>query len=206
MPNVKTIFGFNGLILLLVLALSALLGGSIDGLFLPPCRATFPGAGLFFLMFQMLFYLSVMVCIFSFGILRIVQPGRPENRLILGSALLIGFFLLNEVFRTHIHLGRAGFPKWTILIIYLMAGVTYALTFRRQIKSTPYPLLLSGVALLLAAFFAEALPLKDEGLASLIEGIPKLLSAVNIALYFWTLCQHWVLRALNFSEAKLPSS
>ncbi|MEG4085651.1 hypothetical protein [Microcoleus sp. POL10_C6] len=150
----------------------------------------------------MLFYLSVMVCAFTFGLLRIIQPHRPENRFILYSALFAGCFLFNEVFRTHVHLGRAGFPKGTIVIFYAVLAIAYGLTFRRQIPSTPYALLLSGVGLLFVAFFAEALPLKNEIVSSLVEGIPKLLSGINIALYFWFLCQSLIVRSLNFSNTK----
>jgi hypothetical protein len=59
-------------------------------------------------------------------------------------------------------------------------------------------LLVSGVGLLFLAFFAEALRLKDEAISSLLEGIPKLLSGVNIALYFWFVCKDLILRSLNF--------
>jgi hypothetical protein len=203
MANYRTVFFFNSLTLLLiglVTACLSLFGSSIKGLFLPPCLATYPGAGFFFLTFQMLFYLAVMVCIFTFGLLKLIQPDRPENRFILYSALFVGCFLFNEVFRTHIHLGRAGFPKVTIVIFYAVLAIAYGLTFRRQIKSTPYPLLLSGVGLLFVAFFAEALPVQNEIVASLLEGVPKLLSGVNIALYFWFLCQDTIVRAIDFSQ------
>lgn len=200
MANYRIVVWLNSLAVFLVGVVSLTLNGfgsSVTGLFFPPCLATYPGAGFFFLMFQMLFYFCVMVCIFSFGLLRNTQPNRPENQFILGSAAVTGFFLFNEVFRTHVHLGRAGFPKVTIVIIYAVAAAAYGLTFRRQIKSTPYFLLISGVGLLFLAFFAEALPLKDEVISSLIEGIPKLLSGVNIALYFWFVCQSLILRSLD---------
>jgi hypothetical protein len=203
MADYRTVLFFNSLTLLLVGLVTAclsLFGSSVKGLFLPPCLATYPGAGFFFLAFQMLFYLSVMVCIFTFGLLKIIQPDRPENRFILYSALFVGCFLFNEVFRTHIHLGRAGFPKVTIVIFYAVLAIAYGVTFRRQIKSTPYPLLLSGVGLLFVAFFAETLPVKNEIFASLLEGVPKLLSGVNIALYFWFLCQGAIVRSLDFSQ------
>ena len=203
MAKYKIVFWLNSLAILLVGVISLVMSGfgsSVKGLFFPPCLATYPGAGFFFLMFQMLFYFSVMVCIFSFGLLRTTQPHRPENQFILGSAIVTGFFLFNEVFRTHVHLIRAGFPKVTIVIIYVVTAAIYGLTFRRQIKSTPYFLLVSGVGLLFLAFFAEALPLKDEIISSLVEGIPKLLSGVNIALYFWLVCKGLILRSLNFSQ------
>ncbi|NJK68600.1 MAG: hypothetical protein HC789_04980 [Microcoleus sp. CSU_2_2] len=203
MANYRIVVWLWSLAILLVGVVSVILNGfgsSVTGLFFPPCLATYPGAGFFFLMFQMLFYFSVMVCIFSFGLLRTTQPNRPENQFILGSALVTGFFLFNEVFRTHVHLGRAGFPKVTIVIIYAVAAAAYGLTFRRQIKSTPYFLLISGVGLLFLAFFAEALPLKNQVISSLLEGIPKLLSGVNIALYFWFVCQGLILRSSGFSK------
>ncbi|MEG4025992.1 hypothetical protein [Microcoleus sp. S13C4] len=93
--------------------------------------------------------------------------------------------MFNEVFRTHVHLGGAGFPKITIVIFYALLAIAYRLAFRRQIRSTPYALLRIGVGLLFVAFFAEALPLKNEIISSLVEGIPKLLSRINIALYLW---------------------
>jgi hypothetical protein len=203
MAKYRIVFWLNSLAILLVGVVSLVMSGfdaSVKGLFFPPCLATYPGAGFFFIMFQMLFYFSVMVCIFSFGLLRTTQPNRPENQFILGSAIVTGFFLFNEVFRTHVHLVRAGFPKFTIVIIYAVTAAIYGLTFRRQIKSTPYFLLVSGVGLLFLAFFAEALPLKDEVISSLVEGIPKLLSGVNIALYFWLVCKGLILRSLNFSQ------
>ncbi|MEG4146949.1 hypothetical protein [Microcoleus sp. Pol12B5] len=203
MANYKTVFLFNSLTLVLVGIVTAclnLFGFSVKGLFLPPCSATYPGAGFFFLAFQMLFYLSVMVCAFTFGLLRIIQPDRPGNRFLLYSALFAGCFLFNEVFRTHVHLGRAGFPKVTIVIFYAVLAIAYGLTFRRHIPSTPYALLLSGVGLLFVAFFAEALPLKNEIVSSLLEGIPKLLSGINIALYFWFVCQDLIVRSFNFSN------
>lgn len=205
MVNYRIVVWLNSLAVFLVGVVSLTLNGfgsSVTGLFFPPCLATYPGAGFFFLMFQMLFYFSVMVCIFSFGLLRNTQPNRPENQFILGSAAVTGFFLFNEVFRTHVHLGRAGFPKVTIVVIYAVAAAAYGLTFRRQIKSTPYFLLISGVGLLFLAFFAEALPLKDEIVSSLVEGIPKLLSGINIALYFWFVCQSLILRTtIDFSNS-----
>ena len=205
MANYRTVLLFNGLTLLLVGLVTgclSLFGSSVKGLFLPPCLATYPGAGFFFLGFQMLFYLSVMVCAFTFGLLRIMQPDRPENRFILYSALFTGCFLFNEVFRTHIHLGRAGFPKVTIVIFYAVLAIAYGLAFRRQIRSTPYPLLVSGVGLLFVAFFAEALPVKHEIISSLLEGIPKLLSGTNIALYFWFVCQGLIVRSSGFYNNK----
>ncbi|NJM59504.1 MAG: hypothetical protein HC849_03825 [Oscillatoriales cyanobacterium RU_3_3] len=104
MADYRTVFLFNSLTLLLVglvtLCLS-LFGSSVKGLFLPPCLATYPGAGFFFLAFQMLFYLSVMVCIFTFGLLKIIQPDRPEIDLFyIRHCLSVAFYLMRFFGRT----------------------------------------------------------------------------------------------------------
>src|SRR4028119_2504379 len=176
MANYRIVFLLNTLAVLLVGVVSLVLNGfgsSVKGLFFPPCLATYPGAGFFFLMFQMLFYFSVMVCVFSFGLLGTTQPNRPENQFILGSAIVTGFFLFNEVFRTHVHLGRAGFPKVTIVIIYAVAAAVYGLTFRRQIKSTPYFLLVSGVGLLFWHFLRKHCPGKMRQFLALLRVFPS---------------------------------
>lgn len=85
MANYRTVLLFNSLTLVLVGLVTAclsLFGSSVKGLFLPPCSATYPGAGSFFLAFQMLFYLSVMVCAFTFGLLRIIVISNKKETLL----------------------------------------------------------------------------------------------------------------------------
>lgn len=208
MASLRVVFFWNSVVVLLVGVVSlATLGlnlfdGSVKGLFFPPCLATYPGAGLFFLAFQMLFYLAVMICLFTYGLLRLTQPHRQENKFILCSALFTGYFLFNEVFRTHIHLGRLGLPKVLVVASYFGLAIVYGIIFHKQIQQTPYLLLVSGVALLGLAFLVEGLmtqlDLGNDHLESLLEGTPKLLSGVNTALYFWFTCQEKLLRSINF--------
>lgn len=211
MTSFRVVFFWNSVVVLLVGVVSlATLGlnlfdGSVRGLFFPPCLATYPGAGLFFLAFQMLFYLGVMICLFTYGLLRLTQPGRQENKFILYSALFTGYFLFNEVFRTHVHLGRMGIPKVLVVASYFGLAIVYRIIFRKQIQQTPYLLLVSGVALLGIAFLAEGLmtqlDLGNDNLESILEGIPKLLSGINTALYFWFTCRDKLLRSVNFSRS-----
>lgn len=211
MVNMKTVFLLNWVTIVvvgLITLVISLCGGSVKGLFSPPCSATYPGAGFFFLAFQMSFYVAVMVCAFTYGLLRKMHPGQPENRFILTSALLTGFFLFNEVFRTHVHLGRAGFPKVTVVIVYALLALFYALAYKRIIRATPYTVLLCGVGLLFMAFVAEALHLQNELLSTLLEGIPKMLSGVNCALYYWIVCHGLVVRELELKgiEKTVPGT
>ena len=55
MANYRIVFLLNTLAVLVVAVVSLALNGfgsSVKGLFFPPCLATYPGAGFFFLMFH----------------------------------------------------------------------------------------------------------------------------------------------------------
>jgi hypothetical protein len=140
-----------------------------------------------------------IVCAFSFALLKTIQPRRKENLFILCSALLTGGFLLNEIFRIHIILLVAGVPKLMTILVYAIIAGGYGLAFSSTIKSTPYILLLTGIGLLFFAIAVDSLHLGFDTIASLLEGVPKLFSEINIALYFWYVCYREVLRSLNWA-------
>jgi hypothetical protein len=87
-----------------------------------------------------------IVCAFSFGLLKTIQPRRKENLFILCSALLTGGFLINEIFRIHIILLAAGVPKLMTILVYAIIAGGYGLAFISKIKSTPYIRPLAKVA------------------------------------------------------------
>jgi hypothetical protein len=53
------------------------------------------------------------------------------------------------------------------------------------------------MGLLFFAIAVDSLHLGFDAIASLLEGVPKLFSEINIALYFWYVCYREVLRSLN---------
>lgn len=207
MTTYRSVFWLNSLSFLLVLALiiyTKLFGPSAGVLFSPPIAPEAPSIGLLTHTFQLLCSVPAIVCAFSFALLRTIQPGRKENLFILFSALVTGGFLLNEIFRIHIFLlVEAGVPKLMTSFVFASVAVAYGFAFKRQIKSTPYILLLSGMGLLFFAIAIDSLKLHGDGLPSLLEGVPKLFSEINIALYFCYVCYGEVLRSLN---RKLDSS
>jgi hypothetical protein len=203
MTNYRSVFWLNSLSLLLVAALivySKVFGPSVSTLFLPPPSPTSPNARLLTHTFQILCSVPPIVCAFSFGLLKTIQPQNKQNVFILCSALITGGFLINEIYRIHILVGLiAGVPKLAVILVYAIAAGGYGFAFRRTIQSTPYILLLTGMGLLLTGISVDSLHLGFDGIPSLLEGIPKLFSEINIALYFWYVCYREVVRSLKAS-------
>ena len=171
-------------------------GSSVGGLFLPPFTFSEPDIGFLTRTFQLLCSVPVIVCAFTFGLLKTIEPRGKNNVFILCSALLTGGFLINEIFRIHIYLiSFAGIPKLVTSLVYGLVAAVYGFAFRRTIKSTPYFLLLTGMGLLFIGIVVDSLKLHGHGIPGLLEGLPKLFSEINIALYFWYVCYGEILRS-----------
>lgn len=201
MTTYRSAFLLNSLSLLLVVALiiyAKLSGPSVASLFLHP--ASSPDLDVAFLThtFQILCSVPPLVCGFSFALLRTIQPHRQENVFILCSALLTGGFLLNEIYRIHIVLVIAGIPKPTVILVCGIVAIAYGLAFRQQIQATPYFMLLTGTGLLFIGITVDSLHLGEEAIPTLLEGIPKLFSEINVALYFWFVCYKKILQTFNY--------
>ncbi len=202
MKTYRSVFWLNSLSLLLVVALigyTKLFGPSVGALFLQPPSSPYFNVALLTHTFQILCSVPPIVCAFSFGLLRTIQPRRRENLFILCSALLTGGFLINEIYRIHIILAIAGIPKLMTVLVYAIVLIAYASAFNRRIRSTPYIVLVTGLVLLFFGITVDSLRLGSEGIPVLLEGIPKLFSEINIALYFCYVCYWEVMRALNSS-------
>ena len=201
MTNYRSVFWLNTLSFLVVAALivySKLFGPSVSSLFLQPPSYSSPNVALLTHTFQTLCAVPPIVCAFTFGLLKTIQPWNKQNKFILYSALITGGFLINEIFRVHILLGMlAGIPKLVVILVYAIVAIAYGLAFWRTIQLTPYILLLTGMGLLFLGIAVDSLRLGSHGLPSLLEGIPKLFSEINIALYFWYVCYCEIVRSLN---------
>ncbi|MBD2169588.1 hypothetical protein H6G04_35115 [Calothrix membranacea FACHB-236] len=199
----KNILLFNSLCLLLVIAFiiyNKAFDVSVGGLFLPPPPPTYPGAGLFTHGFQLLCCIPPVVCAFSFSLIKAITPNNKYNKFLLYSAILTAGYLINGIYRVHIILLGFGIPKLLTIFMYAIIATLYGLTFKRQIKSTPYIILIAGLALLFIAITVDSLHLSGDGTPSLLEGIPKLLSGLNVALYFWFVSYREVLHSLQSAK------
>lgn len=194
----------NFLFVLLVVVLviyAKVFGSSVGALFLPPLTLPEPDYGFLTRTFQLLCSVPTIVCAFTFVLLKAINPRGKNNLFIFCSALLTGGFLMNEIFRIHIYLlAFGGIPKPLTSLVYGLIALGYGLAFRRNIKLTPYLLLLTGMGLLFVGILVDSLKLEGDGVPNLLEGIPKLFSEINIALYYWYVCYGEIQRSLTFQR------
>lgn len=181
----------NLVVLLLILALiagvdRAKLNSSL--LFYPPATPPTPIAGLLTHSFQLLCCLPPIVCLFSYALLSPEPIFSNSRHFLLFSGIITGIFAINEIFRIHIILLYFNIPKFLTISVYALAILIYSLVFWRQITQTSHQILILALALLTFAIAVDFIQIKNQGFASLSEGIPKLLSAVNLASYFWDVC------------------
>ncbi|MCU0543321.1 MAG: hypothetical protein MUE44_14300 [Oscillatoriaceae cyanobacterium Prado104] len=183
---------FSLLLVGLLVFFSQVSGLKVSDLFFHPYFSQHPNVALLTRTFQILCSVPVIVCTFTYGITEKIQPRHPENRFILFSAILTGAFLLNEIYRLHIYMIGVGIPKLGVSLLYAIALFSYGWFFRQELRLTPYHILLAGLGLLFFAIGIDALNLKSKIIASLLEGVPKLFSEINIAFYYWYVCHGFI--------------
>jgi hypothetical protein len=207
MVKYRSIWWLNGLCLLVVLALLAYtryFNRSAGALFMPPHLPHSLNEGLLTNIFQLLCAVPPFICAFTFALLKKVNPENKKNKFVFYSTLLTLGFLINEKFRIHIvFLTVFGIPKFLTILVYALLGLCYGITFRREIKSTPYILLMVGLGLLISGVFVDLLQL-GSGQASPLEGIPKLFSGINVAIYFWLVCYIETINSFKLGERGKP--
>jgi hypothetical protein len=170
-------------------------GLKVSDLFFNPYFSPNPNVALLTRTFQILCSVPVIVCTFTYKLAQSIQPRTSENRFILFSALLTGGFLLNEIYRIHIYMVAVGIPKLGVSLLYAVVFSSYGWFFRRELQFTPYQILLAGLALLFFAIGVDSLHLKNKIFSSLLEGVPKLFSEINIAFYYWYVCKCFLQKA-----------
>ncbi|MBD2498356.1 hypothetical protein [Nostoc sp. FACHB-280] len=154
----KIIFRLNSFCLLLIIAFiiyNKIFDISVGGLFLPPAAPPYFGAGMFTLGFQILCSIPPIICAFSFTLLKTLKPNNISNQFLLYSAILTAGYLLNEIYRLHIIFLQFGIPKLVTIFCYAIISSLYGLAFRRQIKSTPYIILIASLVLLFGVDLAK---------------------------------------------------
>ena len=179
----------------LLILLTQLSGLKVSDLFFHPYFSPNPNVALLTRTFQILCSVPVIVCTFTYGLAQTIQPRHSENRFILFSALLTGGFLLDQIYRIHIYMVALGIPKLGVSLLYAVFLSSYGWFFRRELELTPYKVLLAGLGLLFFAIGVDSLHLKNKIFSSLLEGVPKLFSEINIAFYYWYVCKCFLQKA-----------
>src|SRR4028119_1955194 len=179
----------------LVIIFTQLSGLKVSDLFFHPYFSSNPNVALLTRTFQILCSVPVIVCTFTYGLAQSIQPRNLENRFILFSALLTGGFMLNHSYRIHIYMIALGLPKLGVSLLYAVVLCSYGWFFRREVQLTPYQILLAGLGLFFFAIGVDSLHLKNKIFSSLLEGVPKLFSEINIGFYYWYVCKCFLLQA-----------
>ncbi|MEG5035643.1 hypothetical protein [Microcoleus sp. AT3-D2] len=179
----------------ILIIFTQLSGLKVSDLFFQPYFSPNPNVALLTRTFQILCSVPVIVCTFTYGLAKTLQPRPVENRFILFSALLTGGFLLNQIYRIHIYMIAIGIPKLGVSLLYAVVLSSYGWFFRRELQLTPYQILLAGLGLLFFAIGVDSLHLKNKMFSSLLEGVPKLFSEINIAFYYWYICKCFLQKA-----------
>ncbi|MEG3850317.1 hypothetical protein QT971_24430 [Microcoleus sp. herbarium19] len=188
---------FSILLVGLLIFFTQFFGLKVSDLFFHPYFSPNPNVALLTRTFQILCAVPVIVCTFTYGLAKTIQPRHPDNQFILFSALVTGGFLLNEIYRIHIYMIGVGMPKLGVCLLYAVILSSYVWCFRRELKSTPYQILLTALGLLFLAIGVDTLKLQNQIIASLLEGVPKLFSEINIAFYYWYVCKCFVEKAVR---------
>lgn len=183
---------FSLLLVLGLIIITEYSGLQVSDLFFNPYFSPNPNVALLTRTFQILCAVPVIVCTFTYGLAKSSNPRLLGNQFILFSALLTGGFLLNEIYRIHIYMIGVGIPKLGVCLLYAVVLSSYGWFFQRELKLTPYKILLVGLGLLFLAIGIDTLKLKSQILASLLEGVPKLFSEINIAFYYWYVCKSFL--------------
>ncbi|HEY9296028.1 MAG TPA: hypothetical protein VIQ31_06580 [Phormidium sp.] len=183
------------LVVALLIIITQISGLKVSDLFFQPYFSPNLTVALLTRTFQILCSVPVIVCTFTYGLAKTLQPRNPENRFILFSALLTGGFLLNQIYRIHIYIIAVGIPKLGVSLLYAIVLFSYGWFFRRELHLTPYQILLTGLGLLFLAIGVDSLHLKNKIFSSLLEGVPKLFSEINIAFYYWYVCKCFLLKS-----------
>lgn len=191
----RTCLWLNGLFLLLMVILigyAKLEGLSAKELFLHPLAYPHIATASLTRLFQLLCAVPPIVCFFTYGLLSHQRSSSSEKQFILCSALITGGFLLNEIYRIHIYVAETGIGKLAVVLLYAIILALYISRFRKHLRLTPYPLLLLGLGILGIGIAIDSLHIPNQALTDFLEGVPKVLSQVNVALYFWWVCQQTV--------------
>jgi hypothetical protein len=175
-------------------------GDGVERLFSDPFNSWFPYEGILTGVSEVLWCIPVAICAFTFGVLRQKDPRSRSTIFLFFSALLLAVFFLDDRFRMTLILSRLGISKKLIYLCYGSGVFLYGLKFWRYIKTTPYLPLVAAFLLFAISRFEDIVNSRSLGVHAMLEDGTKLLALLNLALYFWHVCDREVSRHLQQRE------
>ncbi|MGL5064392.1 MAG: hypothetical protein ACRC62_30770 [Microcoleus sp.] len=175
-------------------------GDGIERLFSDPFNVWLPYEGILTGVSEIFWCASISICAFTFGVIRQKYPRARTTAFLFVSALLLGVLFLDDRFRMTLILSAWGISKKLIYLCYGLAILLYGLKFWRFIKTTAYLPLIAGFMLFAVSRLEDLYSADSQGLHAMLEDGTKLLALLNIALYFWYLCDRVISKYLQPSE------
>ncbi|MEG4805808.1 hypothetical protein QUB63_32985 [Microcoleus sp. ARI1-B5] len=172
-------------------------GDGVERLFSDPFNFWFPYEGILTGVSEVLWCIPVAICAFTFGVLRQKEPRSRSTIFLFFSALLLAVFFLDDRFRMTLILSRLGISRKLIYLCYGSGVFLYAINFWRYIKTTPYLPLVAALLLFAISRFEDIVDSRSLGVHAMLEDGTKLLALLNLALYFWHVCDREVGRHLT---------
>ncbi|WP_293128519.1 hypothetical protein [Microcoleus sp. bin38.metabat.b11b12b14.051] len=175
-------------------------GDGVERLFSDPFNSWFPYEGILTGVSEVLWCIPVAICAFTFGVLRQKEPRSRSAIFLFFSALLLAVFFLDDRFRMTLILSRLGISTKLIYLCYGSAVLLYGFKFWRYIKTTPYLPLVAAFLLFAISRLEDILNSRSLGVHAMLEDGTKLLALLNLALYFWHVCDREVWRHLQQNQ------
>lgn len=170
----------------------------------PYLNSRFVYLGLLTNVSEVVWCVALAICLFSFGVVRSLRPGRSSDLFFLATAFVIAVLLLDDIQRVTLVLTYSvGIPKVISYGCYGIMLLAYALIFRRHIiRHTPYHLLLITLFCFglstVTDLVVSALKIKHiEGPTSLLEDGTKLLGLLNLVLFCWKTGQQEIIQTVQ---------
>lgn len=165
----------------------------LTALFRDPFSRSQPYMGALTSLSEILLCLTATFCLATVVLLRRLGQGgsRTGRKFLLASGLLACLLLVDDIVRLTLLLETVlGLPKILMYGLYGVGILTVAYRFRRYVaEATPYPLILLALGAFFLSGIVDALPFAGHGSLILLEDAPKLIGLVNMAFYFWQVCQ-----------------
>ena len=170
----------------------------VSRLFRESFNFEYPYIGLLTSLSEVLWCISASICLFSFTVTKITSPRQRNNWFLLFSAIALITLLVDDIFRLTLMASfYLGIPKLLMYAVYGTFFIFYALMFSKRVLKTPYLLLLISLFLFALSGMTDIIHLEGRGAPIILEDGTKLLGLLNLALYFWQVCQQEITNSIR---------
>jgi hypothetical protein len=179
-------------------------GSGIENLFSDPFYIGIFYLGWFTSISEIMWCTAIAICLFSAFLLP--RSSRRFQIFLFASALVMLLLFIDDRFRLTLILcvffGTCQLVKFGVYLFYGLLLISYAWTFRRTIRKTPYIPLLISFCLFGFSSAIDITPISSRGIHAMLEDGTKLVGLINLTIYFWWICQQEIKKNLVGQQQK----